>query len=105
MADASTETPSVAYATATFVALLGIPVGIFAAATLWTLNQATQQANWGLLTAAYVLGSGPGIVIGVRYLRTRRSKIAFGVLYPIACLGLLFAEGLLISCAVTNVCL
>ena|ERR1041384_147824 len=105
MTDASTKLPSVAYASATFVALLCIPIGVFAAAALWSLNQPTQQWTGGILAVAYLVGTAPGLVIGVRYLTTRGSKTVFGVLYAVACLGLLFAESLLIGCSVTNVCL
>ena len=103
--DAAANNPSTRYAVFTFIALLGVPIAVFVLGGLALLGPNTPEPTFVALAAIYALATGPGMVLGTRYLDTRRTKIAFLAGYPLACLSLLIIAWLGIGCALTNVCL
>lgn len=104
MTSAIDNEPSLRYAVGTFAALLGIPITAFGIAP-YLSSLSSGQFSWVVAFIAYLTGTLPGVVLGVRYLSSRNTKIAFGISYAFVCIGLLFVEPLLISCFFRDVCL
>ena len=103
--DAAAMTPSTRYAVLTFVALLAVPVLVFLVAGVTSAKAEVGSASWLQLILVYAVGTVPGVVLGVRYLDSPRSKAAFVTGYVLACAGLLVVESLAIGCWLSNVCL
>jgi len=103
--DAAAKSPSAKYAVVTFVALLAVPVLVFLVAAIASAKAGSGSANWPQLILVYAVGTVPGVVLGARYLESRKSKAAFVTGYVLACAGLLVVESLAIGCWLTNVCL
>jgi len=103
--DAAAKSPSAKYAVVTFVALLAVPALVFLVAGIASAKTGLRGANWLQLASIYAVGTAPGVVLGARYLESRKSKAAFVTGYVLACAGLLVVESLAIGCWLTNVCL
>jgi hypothetical protein len=103
--DAAASTPSTKYAVVTFIALLGIPLTVFVIAGFAFLRPGATEPGWPGLLVLYALATLPGMALGFRYLDTKRTKLAFLLGYPIACLSLLIIAWLMTGCGLTNVCL
>ena len=102
--DTTTDEPSLTYAIGTFTALVGMPLVVFGIFAYLSFPE-NERLSWGALVVVYLVGTIPGLILGVRYLKTRKSKIGFGISYAFGCLGLLFVEGFLIGCFITDTCL
>jgi hypothetical protein len=103
--DAAANTPSTRYAVLTFITLLGVPIAVFVIAGFALLRPGAQELGWAAIIIIYALATSPGLVLGTRYLDTRKTKIGFILGYPLACFSLMIVAWLMIGCALTNVCL
>src|SRR5512135_1276137 len=103
--DATAKSHCARYAVLTFVTLLAVPVLVFLVAGVASANAGAGSANWPQFILVYAAGTVPGVVLGARYLHSRKSKAAFVTGYVLACAGLLVVESLAIGCWLTNVCL
>lgn len=93
--DAAANNPTTRYAVLTFIALLGIPVAVFVFSGVVLLRPMTPEPVSLAVVAIYALATAPGMVLGARYLDTRRAKIAFLIAYPVASLSLLIVSWLI----------
>ena len=96
--------PSLGYVIGTFFALLLIPLLSFGIAFFAYFHN-YGKIEWGPQIIVFALGTIPGLILGVRYLKGMKSKIIFGISYIVSCFGLLFVERLMVACAVVGTCL
>lgn len=103
--DDAANTPSTRDAVLMFLTLFGIPIAVFVVAGFVFLRPGFQEPGWAQLTIIYALATSPGMVVGTRYVDTKKEKIQFLLAYPLACLSLLVVVWLMVGCWLTNVCL
>jgi len=103
--DASAHEPSTRSAVSTFILPLAVPVGVFALATFVMFKAGITQVSWVPMLILYVIGTAPGLILGVRYPSSANAKWIFGIAYLVVCAAVLFTVSLAIGCLLTSVCL
>jgi len=88
-----------------FIALLGVPIIVFASISAITFMQGERSISGASALLGWLVGTVPGAIIGFRYYAIAFSKITFVVLYPILCAGLFYVEFLWSACAIGGSCL